>query len=530
MDPPDAPQDCMKHLPNELLLVVFKIFIDQFRCSRYRANWEPEARPETLAMQAPYTLLQVCKYWHDVLVSTPTFWTHIFFTTASQSQQDRLNEEPVIRGTGDSDPDGRHMLHFLERSKNQPLHVTIWIPRLHWTSEAVEASVLSFQALLATSSRWESALIFCNMWTPDRHSRLIDARQTRWCILKALLLDDYHGLLSPLLFAHAPMLRCVTLKHERAAVFQFPWSQITQIETTDEEVLLKVLSASPNIIFLSAQHRYQDKLPLLPHGNMPTLMLPLSSSRRLIAALKTGPTFERFAQTDRETDDFYDGEISPDDLLRLVIHPLTSADTFVALELAFSCVPSIPSVAVLSMVASGLTQVRTLTLTFMLTYNEKTLIQRVLRAFLGANGPSGIHSLHLAVVQNQGLFIQDPALLVTFFTPLEELLDRRSVTSGDPSLKTINLIHEPELERDLNLSIMSYYDHNEGADSPYELDMDELARLQGKYEGIEWKFNGLPFVNPFEEDWEWEEEEEWEEGDGDGEEEEEEDKEEQQKA
>ncbi|RPD55935.1 hypothetical protein L227DRAFT_509197, partial [Lentinus tigrinus ALCF2SS1-6] len=94
--PSDDGNLCTIHvLPAELLVLIFKDVLDEYlRGPTYRISYRDEARVDPSPL---ISITHVCRWWRDVAIGCPLFWSHIENEHVEQSQAflERSQEVPL---------------------------------------------------------------------------------------------------------------------------------------------------------------------------------------------------------------------------------------------------------------------------------------------------------------------------------------------------------------------------------------------------------------------------------------------------
>ncbi|KAJ7280816.1 hypothetical protein C8J57DRAFT_1464215 [Mycena rebaudengoi] len=185
-------------LPTEITSEIFVNFLPAY-----------PACPPAIGLSSPHILVQICRTWREIALSTPRLWRAIELRLPTRSPTKPLD---LLRT-------------WISRSKNCPLSIS-----LQCSTELLEVDFI--QAIIPHSERWEHI----DLKLPIESLRLIG---TDFPLLRSLTLGptryaeetgdtDSLDAISP--FSNAPILKRVTLSSDFGPYeIQLPWSQLTSI-------------------------------------------------------------------------------------------------------------------------------------------------------------------------------------------------------------------------------------------------------------------------------------------------------------
>ncbi|KAL0574051.1 hypothetical protein V5O48_007896 [Marasmius crinis-equi] len=222
----------------------------------------------------------VCGRWRDVILSSPILWSHLRF---------EIGSGPPYLLSDDGPKNHQHLRLswmvrlFLERSKNAPLTLELYIPFRH--SQDRDAEELELVALFLDSVKRCTHLTLLGR---DRLLRYLDFQPLSGLLssLQHLTIDgdDIGKLLGPVdSFKGCSSLTSLYLDQSLSSqwsMFPFPWNQITKLDLTEIMMLpfVLLLRECPRLeqlvvlAFLDrhADHHIPSPIPL-PHLNHLTI-------------------------------------------------------------------------------------------------------------------------------------------------------------------------------------------------------------------------------------------------------------------
>jgi hypothetical protein len=169
---------------------------------------------------SPWAVGQACRRWRDIVLETPTLWTHIDIDITDSDADKSFERACTV------------LKMYLERSRDASLHIRIRYESVY-DHDAGDHPVLDL--LIGQSHRWYAA----ELWISVPEYQLLDAVNGHVPRLHALafnIINDTRTWENPSdppidFFSIAPQLRSLTLnKHEDMHSFHVPWSQLTHLE------------------------------------------------------------------------------------------------------------------------------------------------------------------------------------------------------------------------------------------------------------------------------------------------------------
>lgn len=211
----------IQRFPSELLSHIFLLSFPTFKGSKIKAFRRAVMLPG-----------QVCKYWRDVVLSTPKLWSEI------NIRYNIGGNSPAYTALAQS---------WLARSGNCPLSIKL-------TVTDSKPTCPTFFDLLSQSDRWEYADIDVAIPALD----MLRTVKHRLPSLRAVSIQCAEpGLTEPLpfdAFEVAPQLRSLTIGYRVPLTgFCAPWSQLTHCDMhfnfdLDIQYILEVFQQSPNLV------------------------------------------------------------------------------------------------------------------------------------------------------------------------------------------------------------------------------------------------------------------------------------------
>ncbi|KAJ7226247.1 hypothetical protein B0H12DRAFT_1030545 [Mycena haematopus] len=195
---------------------------------------------------APLVLLNVCRKWREIALSTPRLWASIRVNLRSRCFDNSL---PLLDC-------------WLTRARSVPLSVAV----VYMNYEDNPSPDLLISSLVRSSEQWQDM----RLELPFKDLQRLNGIEGRVPLLRKLLIgptDAYFaGMLEGLrmtpitAFSHAPLLREVHLVTGFPFTLELPWAQLTKLQATSLSVCecLEILEASPALVecTLSLRHSF----------------------------------------------------------------------------------------------------------------------------------------------------------------------------------------------------------------------------------------------------------------------------------
>ncbi|KAJ3498187.1 hypothetical protein NLJ89_g10251 [Agrocybe chaxingu] len=149
------------HFPPELLVEIFSwVVVESPFPTKHSGACPPELVIYTTCRSLAFS--QTCAYWRQVALSAPELWTSIpFVSRIYPSDSPNANSQGYV-----------YLVKlFLERSKELPIHVRVWLPYsfLHDGDIADAASLEPLRSVLVDAHRWITAMVYVS---PDIYESL----------------------------------------------------------------------------------------------------------------------------------------------------------------------------------------------------------------------------------------------------------------------------------------------------------------------------------------------------------------------
>ncbi|KAJ7475229.1 hypothetical protein B0H11DRAFT_1728048 [Mycena galericulata] len=213
---------------------------------------------------APLVLLNICKHWRSIALSTPRLWCSIRVNLRPQQLQNSIS---LLRC-------------WLARSLSRPLSVGV----VYMNYEDNPSPDALIDALTQSSAQWRDV----RLELPFKDLQRLNGIEGHVPLLKKLLIgptDAYfagmQGLrIAPITaFSDAPSLREVHLVTGFPFTLELPWAQLTELKATSLSVCecLEILEASPALVrcTLSLRQSFDTasatRIPPLEHLEVLTL-------------------------------------------------------------------------------------------------------------------------------------------------------------------------------------------------------------------------------------------------------------------
>ncbi|TFK33072.1 hypothetical protein BDQ12DRAFT_449896 [Crucibulum laeve] len=182
-------------------------------------------------MMGPLIITQICRYWRDLILELPSFWSYI---------------EICIQGTNATKY--QHALQeCLSRSNNHPLTFIIIARPLHVydCTDHEPILILTMESLLAHSDRWLDVTFY---FQDMRKFRFLERGSTQFPILQSASISCSSMGLNPSTsevkgLKRAPRLRSLSLCSKSFGSVIVNWDNITMLKLTDTDVPLRSLHA-----------------------------------------------------------------------------------------------------------------------------------------------------------------------------------------------------------------------------------------------------------------------------------------------
>ncbi|KAJ6602522.1 hypothetical protein DFH09DRAFT_1125030 [Mycena vulgaris] len=227
----------------------------------------PEDRGDPLVPDpsvAPMVLLNVCKHWRDIALSTPRLWCSIRLNLRSPHFQNSLTL----------------LQCWLFRAKSRPLSVAV----VYTTCEEDPSPEALIESLTRFSEQW----LDVRLELPFKDLQRLHGIEGHMPLLRKLLIgptDAYFAgvqgtRFAPITaFSDAPSLREVHLVTGYPFAIELPWAQLTKLQATSLSVCecLEILEASPSLVECSLSLRQSfdtanaTRIPPLEHLQILTL-------------------------------------------------------------------------------------------------------------------------------------------------------------------------------------------------------------------------------------------------------------------
>ncbi|KAH7875748.1 uncharacterized protein C8R40DRAFT_1170361 [Lentinula edodes] len=155
----------IRNLPPEILLKVFNFYIFPSRNSRRDENalslaWDHDDQWHCQISCPTMRLSWVCSYWHQILLSQPTFWSSLYLGPVAEDSQaeDQINKFMKIAP------------QYISRSRDELLKFLIVDFSYSYYSEIV----LLLDVLLDHRVQWHHVVLGIELqnWYPQAHKRL----------------------------------------------------------------------------------------------------------------------------------------------------------------------------------------------------------------------------------------------------------------------------------------------------------------------------------------------------------------------